>query len=75
MKLSVSRLKLFKACRRAYELKYIEELVPVEQAESLKTGTTYHAMLEELYTNGDFLNVEEEYSKEQAMAVAYQKYI
>lgn len=75
MKLSVSRLKLFKACRRAYELKYIEGLVPVEQAESLKTGTTYHAMLEELYTNGDFSNVEEEYSKEQAMAVAYQKYI
>lgn len=75
MIVSISRIKLFKACRRAYELKYIHELEPVEKAEALETGITYHEMLEELYKEGDFLNIEEEYSKEQAMAVAYKKYI
>lgn len=75
MIVSISRVKLFKACRRAYELKYIHELEPMEKAEALETGITYHEMLEELYKEGDFLNVEEEYSKEQAMAVAYKKYI
>lgn len=73
--LSVSQIKLFKACRRAYEFKYVYDLEPVETAPALQTGIGYHAMLEELYRNGDFLNVEEEYSKEQAMAVAYKKYI
>ena len=75
MNVSISRVKLFKACRRAYELKYIYDLVPVKKAEALETGITYHAMLEELYKEGDFLSAEEEYSKEQAMAVAYKKYI
>ncbi len=72
---SISGIKLFKACRRAYELKYIYGLEPVAVADSLETGISYHSMIEQLYKEGDFLNVEEEYSKEQAMAVAYKKYI
>lgn len=69
---SISRIKLFKACRRAYELKYIEGLEPVEKAESLQTGLSYHALLEQLYKEGEF---EEGITKEHAMATAYQKYI
>ena len=75
MRGSISKLKLFKACRRAYYFKYVEGLEPVKKADALQTGINYHEMLEALYKDGDFLNVEEEYSKEQAMAVAYKKYI
>lgn len=72
MKLSISRIKLFKSCRRAYELKYVHGLEPVEKAESLQTGTSYHEKLEQLYTDGSF---DIDMTKESAMACAYQKYI
>ena len=72
MRLSISRIKLFKACRRAYELKYIYGLEPVEKAESLQTGLSYHDKLEQLYRDGSF---EVDLTKESAMACAYQKYI
>lgn len=72
MKVSISRVKLFKACRRAYELKYVYGLVPVQKAEALQTGLGYHAKLEELYKTGDF---DADFSKESAMATAYKKYI
>lgn len=72
MKYSVSRIKLFKACRRAYELKYIEGLEPVERAEALETGLTYHGLLEQFY-RGD--PVDADNSKECVMAQAYMKYI
>lgn len=75
MKVSISRVKLFKACRRAYWLKYVQGLEPVQRADALETGLTYHELIETLYKFGDLLDVEEQYSKEQAMAVAYQKYI
>ena len=73
MKYSISRIKLFKACRRAYELKYVYGLEPVEQAEALETGLTYHEKLEQLYKDGYF--DADDYSKESAMAMAYKKYI
>jgi hypothetical protein len=72
MKVSISRVKLFKACRRAYEFKYVYGLVPVQKAEALETGLRYHAKLEELYKTGDFTA---DFSKESAMATAYKKYI
>ena len=72
MKVSISRVKLFKACRRAYEFKYVYGLVPVQKAEALETGLRYHAKLEELYKTGDFIA---DFSKESAMATAYKKYI
>lgn len=70
---SISRVKLFKGCRRAYELKYIYGLEPVERPESLETGLSYHEKIEELYRTGqvDFSDL----SKESAMALAYKKYI
>lgn len=75
MRGSISRLKLFKACRRAYYFKYVEDLEPVEKSEALEIGTNYHELLEKLYKDGDLLDTEEDNSKELAMAVAYWKYI
>jgi len=69
---SISRIKLFKACRRAYELKYRYGLEPVSKAESLMVGSSYHDKLEQLYNTGTFEN---DFSKESAMATAYRKYI
>jgi hypothetical protein len=73
MKLSISQIKTFKACRRAWELRYKEGLRPVQTAEALELGKSYHALLEAL-EKGE----EPDYSvfdKPHAMAAAYQKYI
>lgn len=75
MKISVSSLKLFEACRMAYRFKYIEGLEPVQKADALQIGTNYHELLEYLYKNGTLEGAGQENSKELAMAVAYQKYI
>ena len=71
MKGSISRLKLFKACRRAYFLKYIVNLEPVQKAEALEIGTKYHELLELLYRNDEEFWNAQDYSKESAMARAY----
>jgi hypothetical protein len=75
MRLSISKIKLFKACRRAYELKYVEGLEPVQTADALQTGLWYHDLIETLYRDGNLSSYEGNYSKEVAMATAYQKYI
>ena len=72
MKTSISAIKLFKACRRAYWFKYNQMIVPVQKSEALETGTNYHAKLEQLYDTGDF---DRGYDRETAMACAFQKYI
>lgn len=72
MKISITKLKTFKACRRAYELRYIHNLVPVEKSEALTTGTDYHSKIEQLYKTGKF---DLDNSKASAMATAYFKYI
>ena len=73
MEVSISKIKTFKACRRAYELKYIHGLEPVEKADALETGLGYHHKLEELYTTGELDT--SDLSRESAMAVAYAKRI
>lgn len=75
MKVSISQIKLFKSCRRAYELRYNEGLVPVEKAEPLVTGLKYHELIEQLNNGANWLEFAREYSKEVAMAHAYMKYI
>lgn len=70
---SISRIKLFKSCRRAYQFRYIEGLVPVEKADALAIGSNYHEKIEELYKTGQFDC--SDLSKESAMATAYMKYI
>ena len=49
MKASITKIRAFKSCRRAYELRYIEGLKPVEVSDALETGRSYHEKLEELY--------------------------
>ena len=73
MKVSISRVKLFKACRRAYELKYVYGLKSIQKADALVTGTNYHEKLEALYRTGDFDS--SDLSRESAMATAYKKYV
>lgn len=77
MRISVSKIKAFKACRRLYELRYVERLEPVQKVESLELGSNYHKLLEELNNGADLTGPDYagEYSKEIAMARAYQKYI
>ena len=52
MEVSASRIKTFKACRRAFYLKYVEELEPIQKADALEIGSRYHELLEELETSG-----------------------
>lgn len=73
MKASISKIRLFKSCRRAYELRYVEGLAPVEVSDALETGRSYHSKLEDLYRDGDF--DDSDMSKASAMARAYDKYI
>ena len=70
--ISISEMKLFKACRQAWFLKYHEHLEPIEKSEALETGTNYHSKLEDLYAGK--LDTSD-LSKESAMAKAYEKYI
>ena len=75
MRLSISKIKAFKSCRRMYELKYVEGLEPVQKSDALTLGSNYHELLEFLNKNGTLDGVEEDNSRELAMACAYQKYI
>lgn len=77
MRLSVSKIKAFKSCRRFYELRYVEGLTPVKPAESLEIGSNYHSLIEQLYKSGGWLLQRDAggWTKELAMATAYAKYI
>lgn len=75
MKLSASKIKCYKSCKRAYFFKYIEELVPIQDAEPLVAGKTYHSMIENLYKTGGVEVDVENNPKISAMAKAYEKYI
>lgn len=78
MKVSVSRIKAFKSCRRLYELRYIEGLTPAVTPDALEVGKSYHKIIEALNNGADIINGEEytgDFSKERAMACAYRKYI
>ena len=75
MRISASKVKCYKSCKRAYYFRYVEELVPVETAQPLVDGSNYHAMIEQLYKNGWFEADVENNPKIAAMAMAYEKYI
>lgn len=72
MKASVSQIKLFKACPKAWQFHYVEKLIPVQSSDALVTGKRYHERLEALENGEDLDN---DFSKEAAMAEAYRKYI
>lgn len=71
-RLSATGIKCFKACRRAYQLKYVYGLTPVQTSDALETGTQYHKLIEEFYKDG---TVPECVDKASAMALAYIKYV
>ena len=73
MVVSISQVKCFKACRRAYFFNYIEGLEPVEKAEALQIGTKYHEMLEAVNTGNSLVDFPD--CKEKAMALAYARFI
>lgn len=75
MRLSISKIKAFKSCRRLYELRYVEGLLPRQKVSALEIGSNYHKLLEQLNKTGAITEYENEYSKEMAMARAYEKYI
>ena len=45
-KVTTSQMRCFKACRKRYELEYIEGLKPIEEPKPLAIGSMYHAGLE-----------------------------
>lgn len=73
MELSASKLKTYKACRRSYWLKYVEYICPLYKTEALETGSIYHEYIAKMYA-GDMQNIDD-FSRENAMAGAYAKYI
>ena len=72
MQLSISRIKMFKACRQMFRLRYVEGWVPAVSPEPLEVGKSYHALIEELNNTG---TIEDGITKEYAMAQAYAKYV
>lgn len=72
MRLSNSRIQCFKSCRRKYELKYVENIVPVQTAEALERGKSYHEKLEMILKGESF---EMDDPKTDAMALAFQKHV
>lgn len=74
MKLSTTKVKCYKACKRLYFLRYVEGLEYVPSIQSLEDGKTYHSKLEQLYKEGWF-TIDEDNPKISAMACAYEKYI
>ena len=74
MNISSSKVKVYKACKRLYFFKYVENLEYIQTIQTLEDGKTYHSKIEQLYNEGDF-EIDEENPKISAMACAYQKYI
>lgn len=72
MRLSNSGIQCFKSCRRKYELRYIEDVVPVQNAEVLERGRSYHEKVEMLL-RGETFPLDD--PKTDAMALAFRKYI
>ena len=70
--LSISSIKQFKACRRAYQLRKIYGVYPLQKAEALETGSNYHDLLEEFQETQCLPELN---SKEAAMVWAFSKYI
>lgn len=72
MILSNSRIQCFKSCRRKYQLKYVEDIVPVQNAEALERGKSYHEKVETLLHGKEFSFDD---PKTDAMALAFQRHI
>lgn len=65
-------IRSYKACRRKYELEYIDLLKPAVTPEALATGTSYHAKVEQILRDGAFGRTGD---KTDAMAGAFERFI
>lgn len=72
MRASYSRIQTYKACRRLYELKYVEGVIANSTSEALERGTSYHDKIESLFKTGEF-TIDD--PKTSAMALAFKKHI
>lgn len=73
MRISISKIRMFKSCRRAYELHYVEGLTPIDESSALRTGRSFHEKVERFNTTGELDT--DDLSKESAMLMAYVKYV
>lgn len=74
MVISTSKVKCYKACKKAFYFSYIEELENVTPIDALEQGKSYHSKIEQLYQDGT-VDLDVSNPKVTAMAVAYQKYV
>ena len=51
MKISSTKVKCYKACKRLYYLKYVEGLEYTQPIDALESGKSYHAEIEDMYNN------------------------
>lgn len=70
--LTASQVRAYKACRRLYQLQYIDCLKPVNEYEPYATGRNYHAKISQIIKTGKY---EKSFDKTDAMADAFGKYI
>lgn len=75
MKASNSGIQTFKQCRRMYQLKYLHGLEPVQTADALKRGSTYHELIEGILKGDSSVLQNCDDPKIRAMATAFQMYI
>lgn len=74
MKLSATKIKCYKACKKKFFFSYIEGLSPITKAQPLEDGISYHGMIEALYKTGE-LELDLDNPKISAMAMAYKMFI
>lgn len=72
MRISNTQIQVFKSCRRAYELKYVEGVLPLQSVDALERGKSYHEKVECLLMGRDF---EWDNPKTDAMALAFNEYV
>lgn len=72
-KVSNSRIKCYKSCRRMYWLKYVEGLVPVRGTIAQERGAGYHEKVEQILRNGSF-DLDGD-PKTNAMAKAFMEFV
>lgn len=64
MKFSNSKLKAFQRCKKQYDYKFVQNLVPRHSSLPLKRGSWLHELLEAKYTTGDWRAKNDELAQE-----------
>ena len=75
MKISSTKVKCYKSCKRLYYLKYVEGLEYTQPIDVLEQGKSYHSIIEDLNKTGFLIFNDNVDLKIRAMAEAYRHYI